>query len=206
MKLASSAKIGVLAHFYRLLFGHSVTKVQLSRDCIVTCKSLPRDFCVIVIVVISRDRRNSLKVTDNFLAVVLYLSVGYPLIGFKREHRSSHPGDLYSKLKGGFPVIAEMTPSECSPGRRAISSHRMDMNQLLHQYHEILAACNIQGKRACEFSFNIAQSQYFVILMQELFYRMAKKAFVALHDDSVARQNFFVAQSVASYCDVSSYV
>ena len=30
--------------------------------------------------------------------------------------------------------------------------------QLLHQYHKILAACNIQGERACEFSFNIAQS------------------------------------------------
>ena len=38
--------------------------------------------------------------------------------------------------------------------------------QLLHQYHKILAACNIRGERACEFSFNIAQSQYFVALMQ----------------------------------------
>ena len=38
--------------------------------------------------------------------------------------------------------------------------------QLLHQYHKILAACNIQGERACEFSFNIVQSQYFVVLMQ----------------------------------------
>ena len=41
-----------------------------------------------------------------------------------------------------------------------------DIYQLLHQYHKILAACNIQGERACEFSFNIAQSQYFVVLMQ----------------------------------------
>ena len=37
--------------------------------------------------------------------------------------------------------------------------------QLLHQYHKILAAFNIQRERACEFSFNIAQSQYFVVLM-----------------------------------------
>ena len=46
--------------------------------------------------------------------------------------------------------------------------------QLLHQYHKILAACNIRGERACEFSFNIAQSQYFVVLMQQLFHRIAK--------------------------------
>ena len=38
--------------------------------------------------------------------------------------------------------------------------------QLLHQYHKILAAYNIQGERACEFSFNVAQSQHFVVLMQ----------------------------------------
>ena len=38
--------------------------------------------------------------------------------------------------------------------------------QLLHQYHKILAACNIQGERACQLSFNIAQGQYFVVLMQ----------------------------------------
>ena len=46
--------------------------------------------------------------------------------------------------------------------------------QLLHQYHKILVACNIQEERAYEFSFNIAQSQYFVVLMQQLFYLMAK--------------------------------
>ena len=39
-------------------------------------------------------------------------------------------------------------------------------HQLLHQYHKILTACIIQGERACEFSFNIAQSQYFVVLME----------------------------------------
>ena len=38
--------------------------------------------------------------------------------------------------------------------------------QLLHQCHKILAACNIQRERACEFSFNIAQSQYFVVMMK----------------------------------------
>ena len=60
---------------------------------------------------------------------------------------------------------------------------------------------NIQGERACKF-FNIAQSQYFVALMQELFYRTAK-SFVVLHNDSVARhiyvarQKVFVAKSVA---------
>ena len=37
---------------------------------------------------------------------------------------------------------------------------------LLHQYHRILAACNTQGERACEFSCDIAQSHYFVVLMQ----------------------------------------
>ena len=45
-------------------------------------------------------------------------------------------------------------------------SERPNSYQLLHQYHKILAACNIQGERACEFSFIIAQSQYFVVLMQ----------------------------------------
>ena len=38
--------------------------------------------------------------------------------------------------------------------------------QLLHQGQKVLAVCNIQGERACQFSFNIAQSQYFVALMQ----------------------------------------
>ena len=33
-----------------------------------------------------------------------------------------------------------------------------DNYQLLHQYHKILAACKIRGERACEFSFNIAQT------------------------------------------------
>ena len=42
----------------------------------------------------------------------------------------------------------------------------IDPYQLLHQYHKILTACNIQGERACEYSFNIAQSQYFVVLMK----------------------------------------
>ena len=46
----------------------------------------------------------------------------------------------------------------------------VDIYQLLPQYHKILAACNIQGERACEFSFNIAQSQYIVVLIQQLFF------------------------------------
>ena len=37
---------------------------------------------------------------------------------------------------------------------------------LLRRYDKILVACKMQGDRACEFSLNIAQSQYFVVLMQ----------------------------------------
>ena len=39
-----------------------------------------------------------------------------------------------------------MHPGKYSSGNRY---------QLLYQYHKILAACNIQGERACEFFFNI---------------------------------------------------
>ena len=45
--------------------------------------------------------------------------------------------------------------------------------RLLHGCHKMLAACNIQGERAREFTFDTAQSQYFVILIESLFYRMA---------------------------------
>ena len=40
--------------------------------------------------------------------------------------------------------------------------------QLLHQYHKILALCNIKGELASSFSLNIAHSQYFVVLMKYL--------------------------------------
>ena len=42
------------------------------------------------------------------------------------------------------------------------------IKQLLHQYHKTLALCNIKGELASSFSSNIARSQYFVVLMQEL--------------------------------------
>ena len=40
------------------------------------------------------------------------------------------------------------------------------IKQSLHQYHKILAFCNIKGELASSFSSNIARSQYFVVLMQ----------------------------------------
>ena len=40
------------------------------------------------------------------------------------------------------------------------------IKQLFHQYHKILALCNIKGELASSFSLNIARSQYFVVLMQ----------------------------------------
>ena len=64
----------------------------------------------------------------------------------------------------------------------------------MHQYHTILAACNIQREllaifKENELASNIAQSQYFVVLMQNCFIVWLKD-FVALHNDSVVRQNF----------------
>ena len=44
--------------------------------------------------------------------------------------------------------------------------YKSNIYQFLHQYDKILTACNIQGERACEFSFDSAQNQYFVVLMQ----------------------------------------
>ena len=73
-----------------------------------------------------------------------------------------------------------------------LETARFNIYQLLHQYHKILAACNIQREPACEFSSNIAQSQYFVVLMQYLFYNMADP-FIALHSYFVARQSTYVA-------------
>ena len=74
------------------------------------------------------------------------------------------------------------------------------------------AACNLQGERAPEFSFSIAQSQYFVVLIQKLFYSMAK-IFFALHSDAVAqqsayvvRQKLFPANSVALHYDAYSCI
>ena len=58
--------------------------------------------------------------------------------------------------------------------RLGICQTKYIIYQLLHQYHKILAACNIQGEWACEVSFNIAQSQHFVVLMKYLLYRMAQ--------------------------------
>ena len=55
--------------------------------------------------------------------------------------------------------------------------------QLLYEYHKILAACNIQGEQACEFSFKIAQSQYFLVLCNNCFI-LWLKSFVAIHNDS----------------------
>ena len=43
---------------------------------------------------------------------------------------------------------------------------QFNIYQSLHQYHKILAVCNMQGERACEFSFDIVQSQYFVAFMK----------------------------------------
>ena len=40
------------------------------------------------------------------------------------------------------------------------------IKQLFHQYHKILALCNIKGELASSFSLNIARSQYFLVLMQ----------------------------------------
>ena len=40
------------------------------------------------------------------------------------------------------------------------------IKQLSHQYHKILALCNIKEELASSFSMNIARSQYFVVLMQ----------------------------------------
>ena len=76
----------------------------------------------------------------------------------------------------------------------------------------MLAACNLQGERAREFSFSIAQSQYFVVLIQNLFYSMANIS-VALQNDAVAqqsayvvRQKLFPAKSVALHCDAYSCI
>ena len=51
---------------------------------------------------------------------------------------------------------------------RATKIFSHTIKQLLHQCHKILALCNITGELASSFSLNIAHSQYFVILMQEL--------------------------------------
>ena len=49
--------------------------------------------------------------------------------------------------------------------KTANKNYKNNNCQLLHQYSKVLAACNIQGERESEFSFNIAQSQYFVSLL-----------------------------------------
>ena len=54
------------------------------------------------------------------------------------------------------------TESLCS----ATKNFSHTIKQLLHQYHKILALCNIKGELASSFSLNIARSQYFVVLMQ----------------------------------------
>ena len=40
------------------------------------------------------------------------------------------------------------------------------IKQLLHQYHKILALCNIRGELASWFPLNISRSQYVVVWMQ----------------------------------------
>ena len=54
------------------------------------------------------------------------------------------------------------TESLCS----ATKTFSHTIKQLLHQYHKLLALCNIKGELASSFSLNIARSQYFVALMQ----------------------------------------
>ena len=56
-----------------------------------------------------------------------------------------------------------------------INSYSNFTYKLLHRYQRILVECNIQVERACEFSFNIAQSQFFVVLTQSLFHSVANK-------------------------------
>ena len=38
------------------------------------------------------------------------------------------------------------------------------IKRLFHQYHKILALCNVKGELTSSFSLNIAHSQYFVVI------------------------------------------
>ena len=47
---------------------------------------------------------------------------------------------------------------------RATKNFSRTVRQLLHQYHKILALCNIKRELPSSFPLNIARSQYFVLL------------------------------------------
>ena len=69
----------------------------------------------------------------------------------------------------------------------------------------MLAACNIQGKQAFKFFFNIAQSQYFVVLMQWSEYVLRYTMIPCWQWAYVARQKLSAANSIALYYGTYSF-